>query len=578
MSERPALEQRLELRRWLWQSTLLTAGLLALLLHPVVPIGAYGLYSWVRQRPRWRWHLWGLAVLGGSWFFFKSPEQLLLYRSPTSALEGIVVALPVIPVVAVCIEPGRRLQMFLRPKGAREFLEDENKRITAYNQKLSQAAGQRESRPPEPQPNNIRLGAFVKGDPLPERFGFWQRDGWLTLDDKVLNQHCFILGQTGYGKSETLKRLLYEVAMQTERDIIVVDGKGEEAFAQEIRAICYQGRGDDAPIFRLGQARLGYPYNGFQGDADAVYNRLLAMIRLGEAEGDAEYYDVSNREVLQLICKAPKGPPRSFIELWERMSLEWLEKTWGPVELERETLDDIKQDKRAWGGLKKRVRVLARDLGETVDPCGFALGEVGSAVFSLRTQSVGGTAERFLQFLIEDLKDYVGKRQDRPGLLVIDEFGVFGNQNIAKLLALGRSANMEIVLATQTVTSLGDERSAENILGNTVTKVLMKTDFPEYVGELAGTKYQVETSYQHEEGKPTGMGSAQFQHTFKVDMNEVRRLEPGEAFIIRDNKVCKVKVAMMPKVEAAPDEVIPERPPDSPPADDRKPDRPVIRP
>ena len=37
-------------------------------------------------------------------------------------------------------------------------------------------------------------------------------------------------------------------------------------------------------------------------------------------------------------------------------------------------------------------------------------------------------------------------------------------------------------------------------------------------------------SYQHKEGSPTRMGSVQFQHAFKVDMNEARRLEKGKPF------------------------------------------------
>jgi hypothetical protein len=85
------------------------------------------------------------------------------------------------------------------------------------------------------------------------------------------------------------------------------------------------------------------------------------------------------------------------------------------------------------------------------------------------------------------------------------------------------------------------------ILANTRTKILMTTEYPQEIGELAGTKYQVESSVQHDEGETTGMGSARIQHAFKVDLNEVRKLRPGEAFLIRQQHACKLRVA---RVEA----------------------------
>jgi hypothetical protein len=144
--------------------------------------------------------------------------------------------------------------------------------------------------------------------------------------------------------------------------------------------------------------------------------------------------------------------------------------------------------------------------------------------------------------LIEDLKDFVGKRQQRPGLLIIDEFGVFDNHNIDAILMLARSANFGVILATQDVATLGDEYLRRIILANTRTKLLLATDFPEEIAMLAGTTYQVEASLQHEAGEATGMGSARIQHAFRVDMNEAARLQTGEAFLIRQRYAAKLHV------------------------------------
>ncbi|HRF98066.1 MAG TPA: hypothetical protein PLZ51_22825, partial [Aggregatilineales bacterium] len=88
-----------------------------------------------------------------------------------------------------------------------------------------------------------------------------------------------------------------------------------------------------------------------------------------------------------------------------------------------------------------RADGLIWDFAEYLSPNGFSLDSVQGAVFSLRTAAMGDTSRRFLNFLIEDFKDWVGKRQKRPAVLVIDEFGQFENQSIIALIELARSAN-----------------------------------------------------------------------------------------------------------------------------------------
>ena len=140
-----------------------------------------------------------------------------------------------------------------------------------------------------------------------------------------------------------------------------------------------------------------------------------------------------------------------------------------------------------------------------------------------------------------------------------------------------------MVLATQDVASLGDEQIRRLILANTRTKLLMATDFPEEVAELAGTLYQVEASIQHQDGEATGAGSARVQHAFRVDMNEVARLQSGEAFFIRQRYATKVKVKLAPRVALTDDAVAryPKRPPvqksNSAPKARRKPKPPIPR-
>jgi Cdc6-like AAA superfamily ATPase len=475
-------------------------------------------------------------------FFLLSKQDGLSYFKPCLLCWYKV---PLFPIASLCLSGVVMFSKFSRPKSLEEQLEERKKAEEERQRRLSTSAERRGEI--EGEGALIRLGSKVRGQTFPPHLGIYNKNDWVVLNEEVLDQHLFVLGTTGSGKSETIKRLVYEILKATDRNIYLVDGKGDEGLANDIRGLAYQhGRGK-APVFKLGFDKAGAVYDGFRGQPTDVYNRLCALVGTADAEGDAQYYADINRDLLQLVCYAPAGPPRSFEELRTRLNKEWLEEAYKDDETE---LSDIRRlDGREIEGLLHRLRPLAREFSKHVGDGGFALEETRCAIFSLRVQSVGDTAQRFLDFLVEDLKDFIGKRQTRPAVLIIDEFGQFSNKNITALLSLARSAKLAIILATQDVASLKDEQTKKLVLANTRTKILMATEFPEELAELAGTILRLENSIQFQEGEVTGRGSARIQHQFAVDPNEVAKLKPGEAFIIRQRHHAKIKVRAIGEVE-----------------------------
>lgn len=455
-------------------------------------------------------------------------------------------SLPLVVVASALIRVVLMASRFLKPKTLQDVVDEQERELTRRAQlEVKKASGSNEVFAPD---GWLRLGPKIKGDLLPEHLGIRYMSEWVALHEDLLDQHLFLLGATGAGKSETIKRLVLEILAQTERDIYLVDGKGDEGLANDIRSLIYQYKGVTAPVFRLGFDNFGAVYDGFRGQASDVYNRLCALVGVIDAEGDAAYYADINRDLLQLICYAPGGPPRNFEQVRSRLNKPWLMDAYKDDEIEFETIDDEIENKDLQS-LARRIRPLEREFRPCVGDDGFALEEVAYAIFSIRAQSVSDTARRFLDFLVEDLKDFVGKRQKRPGVLIIDEFGQFSNDNIISLLTLARSSKLGVVLATQDTASLKDEATKKLVLANTRTKILMATDFPEEVAELAGTIYRVESSMQHEEGEVTGKGSARVQHSFKIDMNEAAKLQPGEAFVLRQRYAVKAQVRRIGEVE-----------------------------
>lgn len=553
--------------RTAFQAQAVFYGLLGLLVGPP----ALSLAWWLQRRLTWPTLLKllpvGLLALGGM------ALGLAQARSLAAALlwwwGGWLVAGP---LVTLLLRGWQVMFDWLRPRTLDEHLAEQEALWAAKNAALSRQAERQEGGEAAMLPGHLTLGVFIKGDRFAPGVGVVRRGQWVLLDEALLNQHMLLIGAPGAGKTETLKRLIVEILRTTDRDIFFVDGKGDLNLAQQVAQLCYAKYGQPTPLFTLGFDEPGAVYHGFRGQATDLYNRLAALIGVDEAQGDAQYYADINRDLLQLICYAPAGPPRSLGEVRRRLHPAWLKAAYHDHPEEAQVVDEL--DPKLLHSLAVRLRPLVREFGHLVDERGFVLEESRVALFCLRTQSVGDTARRLLNFLVEDLKDFIGKRQQRPGVLIIDEFGAFRNQGVVDLLMLARSANLGVVLATQDIASLGDEDTRRLILADCRTKLLMASDFPEEVAQLAGTIQQVEASIQHQDGDSTGAGSARVQHAFRVDMNEAARLQPGEGFLIRQRYAVKLRTKRVAQVATDPQAIAP-RVGLSPPAPETSPPEPT---
>lgn len=539
-------------------------GTLGLWVGPLTLGIAWGLRRWT---PWWLYTL--ISPFSFQWFTWWGEWIAGAHLTPSALVwwwwGGLVAASP---LIAVVLHGWEFMFNFLRPRDLQDHLEEQQRLLADKNAQLSRQAAEQSTQPAPAHAELLTLGVYVKGDRLPAHLGVQRTGPWVRLEERVLDQHLLIVGTTGAGKSETLKRLVIETLQACKRDIFFVDGKGDLQLGQEIAQLIYAARGEPVPLFSLGTGYQGAVYHGFRGDAMDVYNRLAAMVGVEEASGNARIFASRDRNLLQLVCYAPAGPPRSFEALRERLDVDWLRRAYRESPTEIKTIDALTAEQLE--SVAAYLLPLSRDFAPLMGEEGFVLEESAGAVFSLRTMSVGDTARSFLNFLVEDLKDFAGKRQRRPGLLIIDEFGAFQTEQIVALLMLARSAKLGVVLATQDVASLGkDEQARRLILANTRTKLLMASDFPEEVAQLAGTVYQIEASIQHEEGQATGVGSARVQHAFRVDMNEAAQLLPGETFLIRQRHAVKLRVKPVDPVAVTPEALaqIAKRPPAPPPVE-----------
>ena len=127
------------------------------------------------------------------------------------------------------------LSRYTKPKSLQEKVDVGEKRQDDRRRSMGDSASRRGEA--EAEKNQLQLGAFIKGRLPDQKIGFANRRGNLFMDNDLLNQHLFVLGATGAGKSETIKRILFDVLKNTDRDIYFVDGKGDLDLANDIRAM-----------------------------------------------------------------------------------------------------------------------------------------------------------------------------------------------------------------------------------------------------------------------------------------------------------------------------------------------------
>ena len=452
------------------------------------------------------------------------------------------------PFVGFMSERFHKFADFFNPKTPQQKLQEGNRQIEKYREKVEAKAEQRKEIAAEK--GKIRLGRYLEAGDEVMAPGISITGGWVVLDQEVLNTHMFIVGATGSGKTETMKRKIFEILHNTDMNLIFIDGKGELDLAYDVQKIAYHtGRGV-APIFKLAVGEQGDAYNAFMGGTREIYNRLIEIVGISKAEGNAEFFADVGREIMYLMCMAPVGPPRSFGELLERLQFDWLRKNWKHDPIELDVINNYAENhKREYQGFAIRVRAVSRNFREFISEDGFAFDDTKVAIFSIKAMSAPDDSRRFFNLMMEDLKDFIGqkKRQAKPTVIIIDEFGLFPPEPVIPLLQLARSSGGSIILATQDTTTIGNDEEKQNLLANATTQIMMRTDFPEYLGKMAGTVQQIEASTQLKENEETGMGSARVQDAFKISMNNPPRLKPGQGYLMRHRRAYKFRTDRIPQ-------------------------------
>lgn len=386
------------------------------------------------------------------------------------------------------------------------------------------------------QPGIVLGRAINRGErPLPTTL-----HGLVVLHPDRVRRHVLVAGATGAGKTETALRIAYALAVGAPSAQVFYLDKGDRANAERFRRLM---RLADRHPHLFPEDR----FDGWRGEPRDLQNRLLEIAGL-PTEGDGLWYRYIADLAIGLACAHPDGPPRSSAELLHRLDLDVLTAAHGHGQdvrgLTREKVNDVRLRYAAFFG--RANDSLDGDWSWEDTSCGYP-----------RLPGLARKDERgaLARFLFEDFSHYFShrKRDGKLCLLVVDEFSAIAQRgDMAERIEQARGFDTALVLVPQVVAGMGDPDQAARILGSVETVVVHRTNTPEELAALAGTKREVEFSQHTDRERHTGIGTARLQHQFKVDPNHVRTLTTGSAYVISRGQAMKVRIAPAPLASMPP--------------------------
>jgi len=341
--------------------------------------------------------------------------------------------------------------------------------------------------------------------------------------DRNSPAHHLVIGATGAGKTTLLIRMAH-AALSDGWRVAVIDMKGAEQEAQAYLGLAQRL----GPLVRT-RHWPGDPLDLWRGHPEDIAERVMGFIP-PPAAGASEFYRARlQRGINACVIRTTAAVPRSATELTERVRKAG---SYAEDAEDRAVLLSKEQ------GREVCVSV-AEALGSYLEPLRQAGPKATSGGFSwedawdLAVISIDATSEQDLRLGAAVLHDFdswsrSARREvdTRPLLLIIDEAGALGRINgapaLTNLIARARSARVGVVVAAQTLSSLGDD--GEEVLNTGPVRWLGQSPAPELMSMAGGTRRVVETGHQDGIGGLTGVRALREQAAFVVDPDDARTL------------------------------------------------------
>jgi hypothetical protein len=171
-------------------------------------------------------------------------------------------------------------------------------------------------------------------------------------------------------------------------------------------------------------------------------------------------------------------------------------------------------------------------------------------------------ADAAMRVVLEDYGHYATGRKPREGedaLLVLDEFSALasGVDSAINLAERVRDVGVQVVVAAQSVEGLGDHRQAPRLLASCAGGIIVQQcPDPERLIALAGQERVLEHNWELDFYGPRGLAKARMGERPRIDPEQVRQAQPGEAWVIQAGQSIHLRVLPPPTAPSMPVEPV----------------------
>jgi hypothetical protein len=399
-------------------------------------------------------------------------------------------------------------------------------------------------------PRDHKLTAPALGIALDGDLASWRQGRYVVPPAQLRGKAMAVVGAPGAGKTITLLRLAY-LAGLLGRKVCFVDCKGTDPTLVPALIAAY----------RLGNptAQVGcWPATAmdmWRGSSAQVQSRLLAVEQFSEL-----FYKRVASAGLRLALSAPDMPPvDGSDELLRRLDVDELAALWEGRPLQLKDLEAIGQD---LPGARLRYADFFAALGGAFDRGSWSFEDVDLAVLTIPTLLSKAEADAAMRVVLEDYGHYATGRKPREGedaLLVLDEFSALasGVDSAINLAERVRDVGVQVVVAAQSVEGLGDHRQAPRLLASCAGGIVVhQCPDPERLLALAGQVRVLEHNWELDFYGPRGLAKARMGERPRIDPEQVRQAQPGEAWVIQAGQSIHLRVLAPPAIAPEPIEPI----------------------
>lgn len=387
--------------------------------------------------------------------------------------------------------------------------------------------------------DGVRMGSWISGDRfddvLPTGEWYWPRKYW--------RQHALVMGAPGGGKTQTVLRAAYGQAARPA-------SPGEPA----TKVFYFDAKPDpDLPgLFGALMAAQGrepyyFPWRRidlWRGDARDLRYRLMRVIPYATEGAGTWFRDIAG-VLMEYVCSTWPEPPYSSAELFRRFA-------------EAGVLGEPRHPLLAWldedkvGEVALRYQNLFASPGVAFDgDVGFD--EIDTGYFQISPKIFGGHADFGLCMLFLDFVHYCKERKPREQrvLLVLDEFSALAEAfEMDRMAEDLRSFNVSLVFVPQSLEGMGSEDQRARLLKAARLKVVHRYEDPESLLPLVGRRLEPDFSLDLADELGGEGDRVRWVERWRVAPEELLRLVPGEAIVIREGLASKVKVDPPPRSES----------------------------